>query len=158
MRILGQRPQPKGLTRFLFRLPIRLYRVGLGWLLGGRFLLLHHRGRVSGKTRQVVLEVVHHDSAAKTYTVASGFGAKADWYRNLLAHPEVRVQIGNRNKTATAMPLPTEEGADVLVRYAARHSRAAKALCRYMGFEVDGSAADFAEAGRHIPFVRLVTH
>ncbi|SFA93483.1 deazaflavin-dependent oxidoreductase, nitroreductase family [Amycolatopsis marina] len=158
MRILERKPQPKGLAKFLFRLPIHLYRIGLGRLLGGRFLLLHHRGRVSGKPRQVVIEVVHHDSTAGSYTVASGFGAKADWYRNVLADPEVRIQVGGKKGAATAVPLDTEAGAEVMAEYASRHKRAAKALCRYMGFEVDGGAADFREAGRHIPFLRLLTH
>ncbi|NBE92221.1 nitroreductase family deazaflavin-dependent oxidoreductase, partial [Nonomuraea sp. K271] len=27
--------------------------------------------------------------------------------------------------------------------------------CKIMGFEVDGSVADYREVGRHIPFVRF---
>lgn len=39
--------------------------------------------------------------------------------------------------------------------YAHRHPRAARALCRFMGFPADGSASAFRTAGEHIPFVRL---
>jgi hypothetical protein len=46
-----------GLTRFLFRMPIYLYRLKLGWLFGSRLLLLNHVGRVSGKSRLTILEV-----------------------------------------------------------------------------------------------------
>jgi hypothetical protein len=35
---------PRGLARLAFRLPIWLYRLRLGWLLGDRFLLLTHIG------------------------------------------------------------------------------------------------------------------
>lgn len=159
MRSVGRKPPPTGPARLLFRLPIHLYRLGLGRFLGGRFLLLHHRGRVSGKPRQVVLEVVDHDHRANnTYTVASGFGDKADWYRNVLADPEVGIQVAAVRGTATAAPLGIEEGAEVMARYAGRHRAAAKKLCGFMGFEVDGSAEDYREVGRHIPFVRFTVH
>ncbi|EID56026.1 hypothetical protein [Saccharomonospora xinjiangensis] len=39
MTARDQRRRPTGLTRMLFRLPIALYRLRLGWLFGGR----HHR-------------------------------------------------------------------------------------------------------------------
>ncbi len=39
---------PRGLARIGFRIPIILYRLGLGGLLGTRFLLLTHTGRKSG--------------------------------------------------------------------------------------------------------------
>jgi hypothetical protein len=49
---------PTGWVRALLRLPILLYRLHLGWLLGHRFLLLTHVGRKSGLQRRTVLEVV----------------------------------------------------------------------------------------------------
>jgi deazaflavin-dependent oxidoreductase (nitroreductase family) len=159
VRIVGRKPPPARHARLLFRLPIHLYRLGLGRLLGGRFLLLHHRGRVSGKLRQVVLEVVDHNHHANlTYTVASGFGDKADWYRNVLTDPEVGIQVAALRGAATATALDTGEGAAVMAKYANRHGAAAKKLCRFMGFEVDGSEADYSEVGRHIPFVRFTIH
>lgn len=38
-------PRPRGLLRLLLRAPVALYRLRLGWLLGGRVLLLSHTGR-----------------------------------------------------------------------------------------------------------------
>jgi hypothetical protein len=53
----------KGLqTRWLVRSPIWAYRAGLGLVFGSRLLMLEHRGRVSGLSRYVVLEVVDHPS------------------------------------------------------------------------------------------------
>jgi hypothetical protein len=43
--------------RLAFRLPIYLYRLDLGRLLGHRFLLLVHQGRRSGLLRETALEV-----------------------------------------------------------------------------------------------------
>lgn len=46
---------PRGLLRLAARLPLWLYRAGLGWLLSNRFLMLTHIGRKSGLPRQVVV-------------------------------------------------------------------------------------------------------
>lgn len=148
-------PPPTGLRRLAARLPIALYRVGLGPLLGRRFLLLHHTGRVSGLDRTAVLEVVSYDADAPSWTVASGFGPRADWYRNLRAQPKTLVRSGNRPYAVTARFLPAETGADLMADYARRHPRIARRLCAFMGLPVDGSEASFRNAGRAVPFVRL---
>lgn len=110
-------------NRTLMRLPIRLYRAGLGLLLGSRLLMLEHLGRRTGARRHVVLEVVGHP-APDVYTVASGFGRRADWFRNVSAEPRVRVTVGRRGpRAATARVLTTAEAAAVLHAYAARHPR-----------------------------------
>src|SRR5262245_8298015 len=70
---LVNQPSPTGILRLLLRFPIWLYRVHLGWLLNDRFLLLTHRGRSSGLTRQTVVEVVQHDAANSVYFIASGW-------------------------------------------------------------------------------------
>jgi len=74
---------PRGLARLAFRFPILFYRVGLGVLLGTRFLLLTHTGRKSRLERKNVLEVVKYDKETGTFTVAAGFGTTSDWYRNI---------------------------------------------------------------------------
>jgi deazaflavin-dependent oxidoreductase (nitroreductase family) len=155
MKIVKNIRPPEGLTRFLFRVPIRLYRLRLGWLFGSRLLLLNHTGRVSGKPRQTVLEVAERDG--DSYVVASGWGPNAAWYRNLLRDPDVSIEVGTRKIAVTAAPLDREEGAEVFVRYASRHRAAAKYLLpRMLGFSVDGSDEDFREVGRNLPFVRFV--
>jgi deazaflavin-dependent oxidoreductase (nitroreductase family) len=138
-------------------MPIRLYRLGLGWLFGRRLLLLNHIGRVSGKPRQVVLEVVAHNPADGSYVVASGWGPTAAWYRNILHTPNVTIQVGTRTMPMKAEPLGRDEGAAIFADYASRHRMAAKYLLpRLMGFSVDGSDADFRAVGERMPFVRFV--
>lgn len=153
MEILDRPVPPKGLGRTLARLPVHLYRMRLGRLMGGRFLLLEHVGRKSGRPRQVVLEVIEHSEDG--YTVCSGFGARADWYRNVLAHPDVTIQVGGRRLDVTAHPLAPAEGGEIMARYAPRHPKAAARLVRLMGFIVDGTADDYRRVGRELPFVRL---
>ena len=65
------RSRPTGALRLAFRLPIYLYRLGLGRLLGHRFMLLTHRGRRSGRVYQTALEVVRYDPSLRETVVAS---------------------------------------------------------------------------------------
>ncbi|MFG1752085.1 nitroreductase family deazaflavin-dependent oxidoreductase [Streptosporangium sandarakinum] len=153
MEIVKRPAPPTGLRRKLWRLPIPLYRLGLGALLGHRVMLLTHTGRVSGLPRQAVIEVVEHDEHG--YVAASGFGVKADWYRNVMASPEVTIQVGGHVHHVTAVPLPAGAGPDIMARYASRHPAAARRLCKLMGYAVDESQEDYREVGKHIPFVRF---
>ncbi|HWF26906.1 MAG TPA: nitroreductase family deazaflavin-dependent oxidoreductase [Mycobacterium sp.] len=155
MKIVKIVQPPAGVTRFLFRIPIGFYRLGLGWLFGSRLLLLNHIGRVSGKLRQTILEVAEHDG--DSYVVASGWGPSAAWYRNILHTPDVTIQAGTRTIPVMAIPLDKDDGGDVFVRYASRHRAAARyMLPRVLGYSVDGSDADFRAVGQHMPFVRFV--
>lgn len=150
------RPRPPtGWKRVAARAPVHLYRAGLGSLFGRRMMLLIHTGRTSGQARRVVIEVVTRSTEPQSWTVASGFGPRAQWYRNLRHTPQATIQVGRRYHAVTAHFLTAEEGGEVMARYAPVHPRAAKALCQYMGFRTDGTAESFRAAGEQIPFVRL---
>lgn len=150
------RRPPQGLSRILFRAPLILYRLGLGPLLGGRFLLLHHVGRKSGLERQAVLEVVDDDRQSDTYFVASGFGRQSQWFKNVQVNPLVTIQVGPRRLEARAEVLDPQASAEKMVDYARRHPAAATSLARVLGFDVDGSDEDYRRVARkHIPFVAL---
>lgn len=155
MEIAGRPARPTGLRRALFRAPIWLYRLRMGSLLGRRFVLINHVGRISGTLRQAVVEVVAIDGADGAITVASGFGDASDWYRNVLAAPTISVQVGSRRRLVIARRLTPDEASDAMADYANRHSRAGRELCRFMGMRVDGSGGDFRAAGRRIPMLRL---
>jgi deazaflavin-dependent oxidoreductase (nitroreductase family) len=111
-------------TRALVRAPIWVYRARLGFLFGSRLLMLEHTGRATGIPRQVVLEVIDHPDP-DTYVVASGFGRRAQWFRNVRANPRVRVQVRGRGpRPATARVLGPGEAGRVLAAYRRRHPRA----------------------------------
>jgi len=155
MEVTGGPTRPTGWRRMLFRAPIVVYRVHLGAVLGTRFVLLHHTGRVSGRPRQSVVEVVALDDRTGAITVASGFGPRSDWYLNVLARPHLEVDLGRRRLAVGATALREEEAAAAMADYGRRHPRAGRELCRYMGMTVDGSTTDFEAAGRRIPMLRL---
>jgi deazaflavin-dependent oxidoreductase (nitroreductase family) len=143
-----QLKRPTGITRFFFRAPIWLYTLHLGWLMGNRMLKLTHLGRVSGEPRQVVLEIVKHDPNTDTYYIAAAWGEKSDWVKNIRANPDVQVQVGSRKLDVLAEQLTPEQGELTILDYSQRHPTAMKNLAGYMGFQVDGSEADFRELGR----------
>jgi deazaflavin-dependent oxidoreductase (nitroreductase family) len=156
MKIVKNVRPPSGVSRAVLRAPIYLYRLGLGWLFGKRILMLNHIGRVSGKQRHVILEVVEHDPTDGSFVVSSGWGPTASWYRNILHTPKVSIQVGRRTFPVTAVLLTAGQGAEIFARYAARHRTTATYLLpRLMGFSVDGSEADFRAVGQRMPFVRL---
>ncbi len=140
-----ERATPTGFLRFVLRLPIWLYRWRLGWLLGGRFLLVHHTGAKSGLPRNTVLEVVRHDAAAMTWTLASGFGAKSHWYKNLRKTPDCAIEFGRKRYDVRAQFPSDKEGGEVMAEYAQRNPGAARGLMKFCGYEVDGSEADYRE-------------
>lgn len=120
--------KPSGFLRALFRLPIFLYRMNLGFLLGGRFLMLTHTGRKSGLPRRTVVEVVSNDEAAGTYYVAAAWRERSDWYLNILKNPRVEVQVGNKSFEAEAGRTSREEAGRVLWEYAQKHPIAFREL------------------------------
>jgi len=84
------------------RMPLLLYRIGLGGLMAKSTLVLTTTGRRSGRPRATP---VNYWEAGDVFYALAGSGTYADWYRNLVAQPEVEVQIGRRRLRAIASPL-----------------------------------------------------
>ncbi|HEU5439626.1 MAG TPA: nitroreductase family deazaflavin-dependent oxidoreductase [Ktedonobacterales bacterium] len=133
--------RPRGLLRWGFKLPVVLFRARLGWLLGHRFLMLTHRGRTTGKLRRTVLEVVRYDPATHESVVVSAYGERADWYRNLLAHPPLEVRTGGSRYVPQYRLLDPDERRAALRRYQRRYPRAFRAIMRFLGYPYDGTEA-----------------
>jgi deazaflavin-dependent oxidoreductase (nitroreductase family) len=121
---------PGQALRFGLRLPVWLYRLHLGWLLGNRFLLLTHQGRKSRQPYRTVIEVVRYDKEADTYYAVSGWGKKADWYQNIHTYPDVVINVGRRKLKAHAIDIPPAEAIDILDEYTRQHPLAFKELSR----------------------------
>ncbi|MEU1963207.1 nitroreductase family deazaflavin-dependent oxidoreductase [Nocardia sp. NPDC019255] len=117
-------------TRWFVRAPIAVFRARLGFLFGGRLLLLEHTGRRSGRPRYVVLETVARPGRTRA-VIASGFGAQAQWFRNLAADPHCYVSIAARHRVpAVARVLSSGESAAVLDDYRRTRPRAYRNLSR----------------------------
>jgi deazaflavin-dependent oxidoreductase (nitroreductase family) len=126
----------------------------MGWILGKRFLLLNHIGRKTGLPRQAVLEVVAHDKDTNRYVVAVGFGPKSQWYQNVVANPEVSIQVSGKKMKVTAKKLPPEEAGNLMVEFARRYPFEAR-FAGVLGYEVDGSEEDFRAMGEMMTLIAL---
>jgi deazaflavin-dependent oxidoreductase (nitroreductase family) len=82
--------------RSLNRFMVPLWRLGLGGLLnswpsvGGRLMVLVHRGRRSGHEYRTPLNYAVVDGHVHCL---AGFGGATDWYRNALAAPTVELWL-----------------------------------------------------------------
>lgn len=96
-------------------------RVG-GQFAGATILLLHTTGAKSGVER--INPAVYRQEGDRTYVFASKAGADTnpDWYYNLVAHPEITVELGAESFSATASTLDEEERSEVFSRQAAQSS------------------------------------
>jgi len=135
----------------MMRAPIALYRLHLGTLLGGRFLLLEHVGRSTGVTRRTVLEVV--ETIDGSPGIVSGFGVSSQWFKNVSVNPDVWVTRGTRRARATAVRLDPDQARAVFDRYRVEHPRAAKAIGQRIGVSL---VDDIDAAARMLPLFHLV--
>lgn len=114
-----------------------------GQFQGAPVLLLHTMGAKSGLER--VNPMMYLQESGRLYVFASKAGADSnpDWYRNLIANPEVTVELGGETFTAAASPVT---GADRDRIYSVQAER-------YPGFK------EYEEkTSRVIPVVGLVRH
>lgn len=146
---------PRGLARLLFKLPNIFYNLGLGSLMGARFLQLEHIGRNSGKRYKTVIEVVDFDPAAGVVNVASGFRENSDWLKNIKANPDVELNLRGRQYTARAKRLDILHAQDVLLEYAHKHPLAMRELAKFMGYQVDGSDEDILALADELPIIEF---
>lgn len=147
--------RPHGITRVLFRAPVALYRARLGFLFGSRFLLLVHRGRVTGRTRRNVLEVMEYKPETGEYIVLSGWGPQSQWYRNIQVAPPIEVRIGFRTFTPAVRSLDATEAADALGVYAREHPLMMRMLAKALAWRYDGTRAALERIVADRPMVGL---
>lgn len=84
-------------------------RVG-GYFEGRTLLLLHHRGAKTGTERINPLAYQRLDDNSVAVFASSGGSPKTpDWYYNLVAHPDVTVEIGAETFQASARVARGEE-------------------------------------------------
>jgi len=114
--------------------------------LGGNFdgapvLLLHTTGAKSGKERVNPMMYLELDGRMFVFASKAGAATNPDWYHNLVANPQVKVECGTETFQATAKPLEDPERGEVYAEQARR----------YPGF------AEYQEkTSRRIPVVELI--
>jgi hypothetical protein len=95
--------------------------------------------------------VVRYDTDTGACIVASGWGGKSDWFRNVTANPIIVFQVRSKRSAGIAERLSPEAGARELLDYAHRHPLALRELAQFMGYRLDGTEADICALGQMIP-------
>jgi len=150
-----------GGARAFQRLPVVLYHGPLARLLDRRFvLLLTTRGRRTGQPRTTALTYLPFGASLVVY--AGARGEHSDWYRNLLAQPEVRVRRGGHELHARAHPVLDPARRRELADRFARHQRRCgppgpiKWLRRvFGGDDYDAHVAQAFAQAESVPFIEL---
>lgn len=151
---LVMQDSPGPFFKWLFKLPVLQYKLGMGWMIGKYFLLLTTTGRKSGKPRDTALEYIH-DKENDCYRIAAGWGGKTDWYRNLLKTPKVRVQVGRRKFDAIAEKASDEEVAEYMLHVSTLNPRMDRVWNRWSNKPLDGTFESYIYAARFFPSVWL---
>ena len=82
--------------RYFNRFMLLMWRLGMGPLLNmgpaiaGRYMVITHTGRKSGLKRRTPVNYALVDD--EVYCTA-GYGSGSDWYRNIIANPQVEVWL-----------------------------------------------------------------
>ena len=92
--------------KFVTKAPIFLWRLGLGPISGRILMLITTSGRKSGLPRRAMVE--YHILAGKKYA-PSGFGDKAQWYKNIMANPRVTIQTADGTERMRAVRVSDDE-------------------------------------------------
>ena len=131
----------------IFKLPVFLYRLRLGWLLGKRFMQITHVGRRSGKVRRTILAVLRFDEKTKEiYAVSAWKGS--DWYHNIQASPALQVEIGFVRYAPVQRTLSPEEITTTFMEYRKKHPIFSRMICRIPGWKWDSSYEEFLVLAR----------
>jgi deazaflavin-dependent oxidoreductase (nitroreductase family) len=91
------------LLALAFKVPPLLYHGPLASLLSARcVMVLTATGRKSGLPRTNGVSYMHLNG---NYISFSGWGISSNWYRNVVANPEVTLKVGRKTIRATAHPV-----------------------------------------------------
>lgn len=105
--------------RYLNRFMLLMWRLGLGpWVNFlprqiGRIMVITHTGRKSGLPRRTPVNYTILDG--EIYCTA-GFGKISDWYRNIIANPQVEVWLPDGWYTGMAVDISDDPGRLAIMR------------------------------------------
>ena len=153
MTRLVPKDSPGPVFKWLFRVPVICYRIGLP-LFGSFVLLLTTIGRKSGKPRYTALE--YRREPGGDVIIMAGWGGHTDWRRNIQADPHVRVQLGRKRYEALAKPLSDADVAAWLTEALRLNPASARIWSRWAGQPVHSDAPEsLLRAARSFPSFRL---
>ena len=156
--VFGIRRRPGRLALALFRMPLRAYHHGKGWLLGHTFLLLTHVGRRTGQPHETVAMVLRYRRESHEAVICSAWGSDTDWVRNIRERPAVRIDLGREAFEPEQRFLSVEESLCVVDDCLHQHPGASASWPGCWAGETCGSrrSPGFVRTRPFVAFVRRV--
>jgi len=90
-----------------------------GVFTGKPLVVVHHIGAKSGKARVSPLVPLLEDGRIFVFASKGGSDSNPDWYGNLVANPNVTVELGTQTFPATARTLVGEERDEIYAKQSA---------------------------------------
>ena len=115
----------------LNRFMVLMWKIGMGKMINiwppviGRIMVIKHRGRKSG--REYLTPVNYALVDGEIYCTA-GFGSISDWYRNMLANPNIELWLPEGKRKARAEDISDSPNRLLLLRQVIIASRFAAPL------------------------------
>lgn len=150
-KLAGIRYPAAGLSKFFFRMPVVLWRMGLGRVLPRNFLVLTTSGRKSGIPRHTMVE---HWEIDGDFYFTSSWGKQAQWYKNLMADSIVTIQTA-RHGTVTGKAARVQED-DILARFYTHAADTSPFWKPYLdSLDIDYTLEDFLAKKARISVIRV---
>jgi deazaflavin-dependent oxidoreductase (nitroreductase family) len=155
------RGRPSALRKWFFKSPVSMYRGPIGDVMSKRcVMLLTTTGRKSGLPRTTGVSFM---PVGDNYVIFAGWGIQSDWYKNLLANPQVTIQIGSKKLKATAKPVEDPERRKDLMRQMRQRSDQCgppgpvRGIMKKLGlFDYEGDLELAVAQGDKLPVVELI--
>src|SRR5438132_5443028 len=141
------------LMRAFLRTPVLLYRTPLRAMLGWFYVLIDHRGRKSGRVYRTVVDRLHTDRETGEVFVASAWGDKSDWFRNIQAAPSSGVWIGRRRFEPAQRTLEFEEAYEIHRKAKDERPLAIRFGLALVNYPFPKTEEDLRELSRFMPVV-----
>lgn len=101
------------------------------------------------------MEVIRYDPATKESVVLSGWGEKADWYRNIGVRPALEVRTGGERYVPEHRFLAPEDNHTEITDCERRHPLAVRIFAQVFGYPLGATESvrrEFASSLRLVAF------
>ena len=100
----------------------------------------------------------HEAHSQPIYYVVSGYGEKADWFRNIMKTPKVFAQVGGRRFNADVERLSQERALEEFQDYAHRHPKLFKNIGMLIGIKFEGTQEEVEQVSQILPVIAFKTN
>ena len=158
-----RRPRAGTLLSLTLKVPPHVYHGPLASLMSSRcMMILTATGRKTGLPRTNGVSYMRLNGH---YISFSGWGVSSNWYRNVVANPEVTLRVGRKTMRATASPiLDPDRRIELMLRMREQSKHCGPPqfirplLKLTRAFDYDAEIAMAVEHAAELPIVEFVPH